>query len=188
MDVDSRAYFSAATMLIAVPTGVKVFSWLATVYGSNLKADCSFFWAIGFLVLFTVGGLTGLVLSRASIDICIHDSYYVVAHFHYTLSIGVVFSIFAGFIHFFHVFRGFTLNFYYVIAHFFIMFVGVNLTFFPIHFLGIMGIPRRYFDYLDVFEFYNELSSFGSSVSLVGLLLFTYLFWESVLVIRPSIY
>ena len=188
LDVDSRAYFSAATILIAVPTGVKIFSWLATLYGGNIKLEGSLVWVAGFLFLFTVGGLTGLVLSRASIDICIHDSYYVVAHFHYTLSMGVVFSIFAGFFHFFPYFTGITINTRYVSSHFLITFIGVNLTFFPIHFLGLIGIPRRYFDYIDSFEFLNELSSIGSSISLGGVLIFFFLVWESFVSLRPVIF
>ena len=188
IDVDSRAYFSAATMLIAVPTGVKVFSWLATIYGRNLKFDAAILWALGFLILFTIGGLTGLVLSRASIDICMHDSYYVVAHFHYTLSLGVVFSIFAGFIHFFPVFTGVSLKPGVVISHFLVIFCGVNLTFFPMHFIGLSGAPRRYFDFADFFELSNEVSSLGSLISLCGIFLFCFLVWEAFCLRRPVVF
>lgn len=188
IDIDSRAYFSAATILIAVPTGVKIFSWLSTVFGRNLKWDGSFVWAIGFLFLFTVGGLTGLILARASLDICMHDSYYVVAHFHYTLSIGVVFSIFAGFVHFFSFFAGVAFSNKIVIINFLVIFLGVNLTFFPIHFVGVMGIPRRYFDYSDLFEFYNEVSRLGSVISLIGVGIWCWMLWECFVEIRPSLF
>ena len=188
IDVDSRAYFSAATMLVAVPTGVKIFSWLATIYGSNLKWDGSLVWVLGFLVLFTIGGLTGLILSSTAVDICIHDRYYVVAHFHYTLSLGVVFSIFAGFYHFYPLLTGVTLHSRYVLASFLVMFSGVNITFFPLHFVGLMGAPRRYFDYLDRFEFWHSVSSLGSSVSLLGLAFFSFIVWESLMVSRAPIF
>ena len=158
------------------------------MYGRNVKPEASFFWMRGFLVLFTVGGLTGLILSRASMDVRIHDSYYVVAHFHYTLSIGVVFSIFGGFVHFFHFFTGVTLPSRLLVSHFFISFIGVNFTFFPMHFVGLMGMPRRYFEYVDAFEFVNELCSFGSLLSLGGLRLFCFLVWESFVSSRPCVF
>lgn len=179
MDVDSRAFFTAATMVIAVPTGVKVFSWLGTLYGMRTIGNASRLWLIGFIVLFTIGGLTGIVLASASIDICLHDTYYVVAHFHYVLSLGAVFSVFLGVVFFFPFFTGFTLNAHMVSSQFFFMFIGVNLTFFPQHFLGLIGMPRRYYDYLERFRDLNFLSSFGRLFSLIGVLYFYFIIWEA---------
>jgi cytochrome c oxidase subunit 1 len=179
MSLSQQSYFMLATMVIAVPTGVKIFSWIATMWGGSVEFKSPMLWAFGFLFLFTVGGVTGIVLSQAAVDRAYHDTYYVVAHFHYVLSLGAVFAIFAGWYYWFPKMTGYMYNPMVARIHFWVTFVGVNLVFFPQHFLGLAGMPRRYIDYPDAFAGWNAISSYGSYISGVGVLIFLYGVWEA---------
>lgn len=177
MDVDTRAYFMAATMVIAVPTGVKIFSWIATMWGGSIRMDTPMLFAVGFIFLFTVGGVTGVVLANAGIDMVLHNTYYVVAHFHYVLSLGAVFSIYAGFYYWIGKMCGRQYPETLGKIHFWMTFVGVNLTFFPMHFSGNQGMPRRYPDYPEAFWGWNYVASIGSLISVASFLFFFYIVW-----------
>jgi cytochrome c oxidase subunit 1 len=179
LDVNVKMYFTAATMIIAVPTGVKIFSWIATMWGGSLTFETPMLWALGFIFLFTVGGVTGVVLANGGVDTYMHDTYYVVAHFHYVLSLGAVFGLFAGFYYWFPKMSGRMYNEFLGKLHFVIMFIGVNVIFFPQHFLGLDGMPRRYPDYPDAFEYWNNVSTIGYMITVAAMgIFFVNLFWS----------
>ena len=175
MDIDTRAYFNAATLVIAVPTGIKIFSWLATMWGGSISFKTPMLWALGFIFLFTVGGVTGVVLSNAGLDFALHDTYYVVGHFHYTMSIAAVFGIFGSFYYWFSKMTGKEYSESLGKLHFWLTFIGVNVTFFPMHFLGLAGMPRRVPDYPDAYAGWHGVASIGAYISAAGTLLFIYI-------------
>nr|YP_010692532.1 cytochrome c oxidase subunit I [Aonchotheca putorii]WBV76988.1 cytochrome c oxidase subunit 1 [Aonchotheca putorii] len=187
MDVDTRAYFTAATMIIGVPTGVKIFSWLATMFGSYVKMTPLFMWVIGFLLLFTIGGLTGISLSNASLDLLLHDTYYVVGHLHFVLSMGVVFAIMIAMTLWLPWMMGISFNSIMQKVQFILMFIGANLTFMPQHFLGLNGMPRRYVDYNDCYAYMHSWSSLGSILSFISTILLLFLLWEGISSYRLTI-
>src|SRR6516164_842933 len=179
LSLNTQRYFVFATMVIAVPTGVKIFSWLATMWGGSIALKPPMMWAIGFIFVFTVGGVTGVVLANAAITRYLHDTYYVVAHFHYTMSLGAVFSIFAGFYYWFPKMTGYMYDERLAKWHFWTTFAGINFTFFPQHFLGFQGMPRRIIDYTDAYAFWNLVSSLGAYISGAGTIVFVYLIYEA---------
>jgi len=179
LSVDTKFYFTAATMIIAVPTGIKIFSWIATMWGGSISFELPMLWAIGFIIMFTIGGVTGVVLANAGIDTYMHNTYYVVAHFHYVLSLGAVFALFAGFYYWFGKMTGRQLNSVLGHLHFWIFTIGVNFLFFPQHFLGQDGMPRRLPDYPEAYAHYNLISSYGYAIMAVGLVFFFInVFWS----------
>jgi heme/copper-type cytochrome/quinol oxidase subunit 1 len=172
LDADSRAYFTAATMVIALPTGIKIFSWIATIYGGNIHYTAPFLWALSFIILFTIGGLTGVIMANASIDVAIHDTYYIVAHFHYVLSLGAIYALFAGYYYWSGKITGFQFNTTLANIHFILFTIAVNLVFFPMHALGISGMPRRIPDYPDGYAGWNSVISLGSIMTFISIIIF----------------
>ena len=172
LDVNTKMYFTAATMIIAVPTGIKIFSWIATMWGGSMRYDTPMLWAIGFIFMFTVGGVTGVLLANGGVDLGYHDTYYVVAHFHYVLSLGAVFAIFAAWYYWFGKMSGKPYNEFLGKLHFWLFFIGVNVLFFPMHFLGQQGMPRRIPDYTEAYAYWNKIASFGYVIMALGMLVF----------------
>jgi cytochrome c oxidase subunit 1 len=179
LSLNTQRYFVFATMVIAVPTGVKIFSWIATMWGGSISLRAPMIWAIGFIFLFTVGGVTGVVLANAGVDRALHETYYVVAHFHYTMSLGAVFTIFAGFYYWFPKMTGYLYDEKLAKLHFWLLFIGVNVIFFPQHFLGLAGMPRRYVDYPDAYHLWNVVSTIGALIAFAATVVFLYLVYEA---------
>ena len=175
LDIDSRAYFTAATIIIALPTGVKIFSWLATLYGGRLHFTTPKMFSLGFILLFTFGGFTGIILANASIDVALHDTYYVVGHFHYVLSLGAVFSLFAAFYYWIGKISGYHYNEKWGLIHFWTFLIAINIVFMPMHFLGLNGMPRRISDYADGYLGWNHLKTYGSILTAISVILFLYI-------------
>lgn len=186
LDVDTRVYFTAATIIIAIPTGVKIFRWTTTILGGSRIWTPSNLWAIGFIILFRRGGLTGLILANSSIDIYLHDTYYVVAHFHYVLSIGAVFIVFGGIIHWRSLIIGVRIDENLLILHFWGIFIGANITFLPQHFLGLSGIPRRYMEYPDIYKIWLDISTIGAIIRIFSATQFLFILWYSIISKRDT--
>jgi heme/copper-type cytochrome/quinol oxidase subunit 1 len=182
LDIDSRAYFTAATIIIALPTGVKIFSWLATLYGGKLHQYTPKMFAKGFILLFTFGGFTGIILANASIDIALHDTYYVVGHFHYVLSLGAVLSLFAAFYYWIGKMTGYNINEKWGQIHFWAFLIAINIVFKPMHFLGLNGMPRRISDYADGYAGWNNIMSLGSILTVISVFLFLYIVSNTLLI------
>ena len=175
LDADSRAYFTAATMMIALPTGIKIFSWIATIYGGLIHYSTPFIWSLGFIILFTIGGLTGVIMANATIDIAIHDTYYIVAHFHYVLSLGAIYALFAGYYYWSGKIIGYQFNNIMSYVHFILFTIAVNVVFFPMHALGISGMPRRIPDYPDGYAAWNSIISFGTILTFITIIIFLFI-------------
>lgn len=188
LDVDSRAYFTSATIIIAIPTGIKVFSWLATLWSTNISFTRNLIWTSGFLFLFTLGGLTGITLRRRSLDLLLHDTYFVVGHFHFVLRLGAVYGVIIGLTLWYPLFTKINLNQFLAKRHFIIIFIGVNLTFIPLHFVGLHGIPRRYADYLDSFFYWHRIARIGSTISIFRFIFFVFIIFERLISIRIMIH
>jgi heme/copper-type cytochrome/quinol oxidase subunit 1 len=181
LDADTRAYFTSATIIIALPTGIKIFSWIATMYGGLIHFYSPTLFALGFILLFTFGGMSGVLLANASLDLAFHDTYFVVAHFHYVLSMGAVFGLFAGFYYWSGKIMGNIANEKLTTVHFWIFTIAVNVVFLPMHFLGLAGLPRRYSDYADAYIGWNNVITFGSILTLFSVILFLYILSNSLL-------
>lgn len=186
LDLDTISYFTSASMIIAIPTGMKVFSWLATIYSGRVWFSTPMLFALGFIALFTIGGITGVVIANAGVDLLLHDTYYIIAHFHYVLSMGAVFGIFAGLYFWLPLMVGIHTNEKRGQLHFILLFIGVNCTFFPMHMMGLAGAPRRVFDHADCFAGWNAFSTFGAIISFCSLFLLVFPLKSSDLIFNKS--